>query len=70
MTADTDILSMVLKGKHLYKMLGLRFFTMLCNNVQYRRMDQDLNPGQLYNVHNKIKICTKHWLGLLILYDI
>jgi hypothetical protein len=28
-------------------------------------MDLDLNPGQLYNVHNEIKIYTKYWLGLL-----
>ncbi len=29
-----------------------------------------LDPGQLYDVQSKIKIYTKHWLGLLTYYDI
>jgi hypothetical protein len=33
-------------------------------------MDQGPSLGQLYVVHNEIKITTKHWLGLLIYYDI
>jgi hypothetical protein len=37
-------------------MLGLRYFTMLCNNVEYKKMGQEMSLGQLYNVHNKIKI--------------
>jgi hypothetical protein len=35
----------------------------------YKRMDQDLNPGDLYDVENKIKIHTKHPLGLLTYID-
>jgi hypothetical protein len=33
-------------------MFGVRYFTMLCNNAEYKRMDQNLNPDQLYDVHN------------------
>ncbi len=50
-------------------MLGLRYFVMLCNNAEYKRIGQDQSLGQVYDVHNKIKISTKHWLGLLICYD-
>jgi hypothetical protein len=50
-------------------MLGLRYFAMLCNNAEYKRIGQDQSLGQVYDVHNKIKISTKHWLGLLICYD-
>jgi hypothetical protein len=42
---------------------------MLCNNAKYKRMDQDLSLGQLYDVHKEIKIYTKHWLGLFIYYN-
>jgi hypothetical protein len=35
----------------------------------YKRMDQDLNPGDLYDVENKIKIHTKHSLGILTYID-
>ncbi len=40
-------------------MLGLRYFTMLCNNAEYKKMDQDMNLGQLYNVQNEINILYK-----------
>jgi hypothetical protein len=33
------------------------------------KMDQGMNLGQLYNVHNKINIYTQHSLDLLIYYD-
>ncbi len=56
--------------KHLFKMLALRYLTMLCNNAEYKKMGQDLSQGQLYDVHNKIKIYAKHWFGLLIYYSI
>jgi len=45
-------------------MLGSGYFTMLCNYAEYQRMSQDLSLGQLYDVHNEIKISTKHWLAL------
>ncbi len=35
------------KGKHLYIMFRLRYFTIVCN------MGQDTGLGQLYNVHKK-----------------
>jgi hypothetical protein len=31
-------------------MLGLRYFTMLCNDVEYESMDQDESLGQLCDV--------------------
>ncbi len=49
--------------------VSLRYFTLLCNNAEYKKMGQDLSLGQLYNVHNEIEIYTKHWLGLLIYHD-
>ncbi len=50
-------------------MLVVRDFTMLCNNVEYKRMGKDLSLGLLYDAQNKIKIYAKHWLGLFIYYD-
>jgi len=53
-------------------MLGLRHFTMICNNDEFRKMDQDVSLaslGQLYNVQNKKISYTKHWLSLLIYKD-
>ena len=41
--------------KHLFKMLALRYFTMLCNNAEYKKMGQDLSRGQLYDAQNKKK---------------
>ncbi len=41
---------------------------MQSNNAEYKKMGQDLSLGQLYNVHKEIKLCTKHWLDLLIYY--
>jgi hypothetical protein len=40
-------------------MLGLRYFTMLCNNAEYKNMDQDESWGQLYDVLIQIKIFYK-----------
>ncbi len=54
-------------GEMFGQVLGLRSFTMVCNNANYEKMD--LDHGQLYYVHNKLKIYTKHWLGLLIHYN-
>ncbi len=43
---------------------------MLCNDAEYKNMDQDESLGQLYDVQNWIKIYYKQTrLGLLILYD-
>ncbi len=53
----------------MYKMLGLRYFIMLFNNAEYKKMSQDLSLGKLYDVQNEIKIYTKHRLGILIYYD-
>ncbi len=41
---------MFLKEKRLYTMLGLRYFNMLCNNAEYKIMDQDESLSQLYDV--------------------
>ncbi len=40
-------------------MLGLRYYTKLCNNAGYKKMNQDMSRGQLYDVQNKIKIIYK-----------
>jgi len=44
-------------------MLGLRYFAMLCNNAEYKKMDQDISRGQLYDVQNKINILYKVLVG-------
>ncbi len=44
-------------------MLGLRYFTMLCNYAEYKRMDQDRSLGQLYDVQNEINILYKDLVG-------
>jgi hypothetical protein len=44
-------------------MLGLRYFTMICNNAEYKRMDQDMSQGQLYDVPNEINILCKALVG-------
>ncbi len=52
-------------------MLGLSYFTMLCNDAEYKNMDQDESLGQLYDVQIWIKIFYKQTrLGLLIFYNI
>jgi len=38
-------------------MLGLRHFNMLCNDAEYKNMDQD--KSQLYDVQIRIKIFYK-----------
>jgi hypothetical protein len=50
-------------------MLAVRDFTRLCNNAKYKKIGQDLCLGELYDVHNEIKIYTKYWLDLLIYYS-
>ena len=52
MTDTKHFVSMFLKEKRLQSMLGLRYFTMLCNDAEYMNMDQDESRGQLYNVQN------------------
>jgi hypothetical protein len=44
-------------------MLGLRYFTMLYNNAEYKKMDQDTSLGQLYDVQNEINILYKALVG-------
>ncbi len=41
------------KGKHLYIMFRLRYFTSLCNTNECKMMGQDTGLGQLYDVQNK-----------------
>ena len=57
------------KGKCLCIMFRLSYFTIVCNTNEYKMMGQGSSLGQLYDVHNKIKISRKHWLGLPIYYD-
>jgi len=33
-------------------MLGLRYFTMLCKDAEYKIMDQNGSLGQLFDVQN------------------
>ncbi len=40
-------------------MLGLRYFTMLCNNAEYKNIDLDDRRGQLYDVQIEIKTFYK-----------
>ncbi len=44
-------------------MLGLRYFTMLCNDAEYKNMDQDESTES----NKDILQATR--LGLLIFYD-
>jgi hypothetical protein len=46
----------------LHRMLAVRDFAMLRNNAEYKKMGQELSLGQLYDVHNEIKISIKHSL--------
>ena len=52
MTDAKHFYSMFLKEKCLQSMLGLRYCTMLCKNVEYKNMGQDGSLGQLYDVQN------------------
>jgi hypothetical protein len=49
-------------------MLGLRYFTMLCSNAEYKKMGQDVSLGQLYDVQseNKYPIQSTGWAHSLI----
>ncbi len=40
-------------------MLGLRYFTVLCEDAEYKNTDQDESLGQLYDVQNWIRILYK-----------
>ena len=40
-------------------MLGFKYFTMLCNDAEYKNMDQGESLDQLYDVQNWIKIYYK-----------
>jgi len=40
-------------------MLGLRYFTMMCNDAEYKNMDQDEGLGQLYDVQIQMKLFYK-----------
>jgi hypothetical protein len=44
-------------------MLGLRYFIMLCNNAEYKKMGIDVSRGQLYNVQSEINIVYKALVG-------
>ncbi len=44
-------------------MLELRYFTMWCNNAEYKKMDQDMSLGQLYKIQTEIKILYKAKVG-------
>jgi hypothetical protein len=59
MTEAKCFYSMCLKEKHLQTMLGLRYFTMMCNDAEYKNMDQDEGLGQLYDVQIQMKIFYK-----------
>jgi hypothetical protein len=65
---SSSVMFLTLKGKKLclYIMFRLRYFTIVCNNNEYKMMSQGSSLGQLYNVQNKIKISKKHWLGLRV----
>jgi hypothetical protein len=44
-------------------MLGLKYFTMLCNNDEYKKINQGMSLGQLYDVQNEINILYKAGWG-------
>ncbi len=44
-------------------MLSLRYFSMQCNYAEYKKMDQDMSLGQLYDVQNEIKVLYKAKVG-------
>ncbi len=64
-----NVLFYVLERETFVQNVRLRYFTILCNIDEYKRMGQDLSIGQLYDVHNEIKHSCTPWLGLLIYYD-
>ena len=49
-------------------MFRLRYFTIVRNTNEYKIMGKGASLGQLYDVHNEIKISKKHRLGLRIYY--
>ncbi len=49
---DAKHFIMFLKEKCLQSMLGLQYFTLLCNDAEYKNMDQGKRLGQLYDVQN------------------
>ncbi len=52
MTDSKRFYSMFQKEKRLQLMLELRYFTMRCNNAEYKKVGQDTSLGQLYDVQN------------------
>jgi hypothetical protein len=64
-----NVLFYVLRRETFVQNVRLRYLTIRCSNVEYKKMYQDLSQGQLYDVHNKIMISEKHWLDLLIYYE-
>ncbi len=63
-----NVLFYVLEGEMYVQNVRLRYFTIFGNVDEYKRMSQDLSLGQLYDVHNEIKISRTPLLGLLIYY--
>jgi hypothetical protein len=51
-------------------MLGLRYFTMLCNNAEYMKIGKTWVCFSCMMYRTKLISYTKHWLDLLIYYDI
>ncbi len=54
-----NVLFYVLEREMFKTMLGLSYFTMLCNDAEYKNMDQDESLGQLYDEQMWIKIFYK-----------
>jgi hypothetical protein len=68
--SDTKCFILYFKKENiLYRMFRLSYCTTICNTNEYKLMCQGNNLGQLYDIHNRIKITRKLWLGLLIYYD-
>jgi hypothetical protein len=59
MTDAQMFLFYVLKREMFIVKVRLRYFTMLCNDAEYKNMDQDESLGQLYDEQNWIKIYYK-----------
>ncbi len=55
-----NILFYVLGRETFAQNIKFKYFTVQCNNAEYKRMDQDLSLGQLYDVHNQIQISTSN----------
>jgi len=62
-----NILFYVFERETFVHKVSLRYFAMLCNNDECKKMGQDQSLGQLYVVHNEIKISTKALVGPTLL---